>query len=58
MNSRPIWVEEDMYVLRYEMSLDRVEHERVVYGILDWLGDVGGLLEALSYISGAILFLF
>ena len=54
--SRPIWEREDLYMVRYEMSLDKVEHERTVYGILDWLGDVGGLLEALIYISTALLF--
>ena len=34
------------FQLRYEFNLDKVVGERVIYGILDWLGDVGGFLEA------------
>ena len=31
----------------YEMNLDSVWHERKVYGFLDWLSDIGGLVSAL-----------
>ena len=31
----------------YEMSLDLVEHQRQVYGFLDWLSDCGGLASAM-----------
>ena len=37
------WVEHDA-------SLTQIE--RVTYGLLDWLGDVGGLLDGLKLIGG------
>ena len=32
--------------------------ERAVYNILDLIGDVGGLIDGIGYITSAILFLF
>ena len=32
---------------RYEVSNSITHNERTIYGLLDWLGDVGGLLEML-----------
>ena len=37
--------------LRYMMSLDELTHSRVVYNLLDYLGDVGGCLDALKYLG-------
>ena len=36
----------------YEMSLDMYEHQRQIYGILDWLSDCGGLASSLIAILG------
>jgi len=32
-----------------------VHHHRSVYSVLDWLGDVGGLFDALTLIARALL---
>ena len=32
--------------------------ERVIYGALDWLGDIGGFNEALVWIVSAVIYLF
>ena len=42
----------------YEMHLDLTSHERIVYGVLDWLSDVGGLVSALMAAFAVILRLF
>ena len=34
-----------------------VEHKRVIYGLLDFLGDLGGLREALMSIGSTLLYL-
>ena len=34
-------------IISYELSLDRTLIQRNVFSFLDWLGDVGGLLEIL-----------
>ena len=44
--------------MRYEFSPHLRVGERVVYGILDWLGDIGGFLEAEIWIVGVVLFFF
>ena len=38
------------------MNLQRID--RAVYNGLDWLGDLGGLYEALAVVLGAIVTLF
>ena len=38
----------------FEMSLDLVEHQRQVYGFLDWLSDCGGLASALTAMIGIL----
>jgi len=38
-----------------EISPDIVNHTRSVYSVLDWLGDVGGLFDALNLIARALL---
>ena len=40
--------------LTFEFDLTFYEIERTAYNILDWFGDLGGLLEALLVIFGAI----
>ena len=39
----------------FNVSPDTVFHERSVYTVLDWLGDVGGLFDALKLISSVIV---
>jgi len=38
-----------------EISPDIVHHHRSVYSVLDWLGDVGGLFDALTIIARVLL---
>ena len=33
------------------MSMDELNHSRIVYNLLDYLGDVGGCLDALKYLG-------
>jgi len=35
----------------FNMDLNRVNWNRQTYSLLDWLGDLGGLADALRYIS-------
>ena len=37
------------------MNLDEIRVERVIYGFFDYLGDLGGFNEALSWIGLLIL---
>ena len=37
------------------MSLDKKRWSRQTYSLLDWLGDLGGLYDALRVICGAII---
>ena len=37
----------------YEFDLTYHEMQRTAYNILDWFGDLGGLLEALMIVFGA-----
>ena len=41
-----------------QVSQDQVQHARSVYTILDWLGDVGGLIDALKLIAHLLVALF
>ena len=38
----------------FEMNMDLWQHERKVYGLLDWLSDCGGLASALIAIIGLL----
>ena len=42
----------------YELSHKRQVYYRQVYGLLDWLRDIGGLFGALSGISIALVLIF
>ena len=37
------------------MHKDRINWNRQTYSLLDWLGDLGGLIDALVYLSKAIV---
>ena len=39
------------------MSNDVIEHSREVYDVLDYIGDVGGLFDGITYIVRAFLYL-
>ena len=39
----------------FNISPDTFSHERSVYTVLDWLGDVGGLRDALKLIVSALV---
>ena len=38
--------------------MDEVEHVRIIYSLLDVLGDIGGLSDALWLIGKLIVFLY
>ena len=43
-------------VVSFEVSLNRIKIQRFVFSFLDWLGDVGGLLEIL-FISFSLIYM-
>lgn len=56
--TRPYEADDDIQVsIIYERDLDFHRVDREVYSILDWLGDVGGLYEAVQIICGTLLYL-
>ena len=53
--TRPYEVEDAVHMtIAYELSLDRILIQRNVFSFLDWLGDVGGLLEILFILYSLI----
>ena len=40
------------------MSLDQKNWTRETYGLLDWLGDLGGLFDAMRYIAHVLVLPF
>ena len=42
---------------RFMMSLDELTHTRIVYNLLDYLGDIGGCLDALKYIGAFLVWI-
>ena len=44
--------------IEFVLSPDVIEHKRQIYGPLDFLGDVGGLADALIGISSFIMSLY
>ena len=38
-------------VIMYELDLNLHVIDRQVYSVLDWMGDIGGLLEAMLYLG-------
>ena len=54
MPSRPYEFFDDVHtVVSYEFDLNLYEVDRSTYSFLDWLGDLGGLKEALIIIFGS-----
>ena len=49
------WRDDKIASFSFEMSLDTKQYSRSVYSILDFLGDVGGLLSILLPIGGAFI---
>ena len=43
--------------MRFIRKLDVIDHSRVIYGPLDYLGDIGGLTDALTGIGSALIFM-
>ena len=39
----------------FEVNLNRIQLRRRVYSLLDWVGDVGGLFEAMSVIAALLI---
>ena len=46
------------FMIRYEMNLNVDKIDRTIYGTLDWLGDIGGFNEALSWLTQLIMYFF
>ena len=58
VKTRPYEYRDSVHLsISYERRLDLFRVERDVYNMLDWLGDVGGLRDALFMIGAFILFL-
>ena len=56
---RPYEFRDNVHIqVTFEFDLDFTVTDRQVYSILDWLGDTGGLVEALFFIGGTVLILF
>ena len=56
---RPYEFKDNVHLqITFEFDLDLTVIDRQVYSILDLLGDIGGLGEALFFIGGALLLLF
>ena len=41
--------------ITFEFDLTLYEMERTAYNVLDWIGDIGGLLEALLVFFGGFI---
>ena len=53
---RPYEFFDDVHMeIVYEVNLDLRRLRRSVYSLLDWIGDVGGLFEAMSVVFGLIV---
>ena len=52
------WTDDIHVTITYEFDLDLYRIDRETYNTLDWLGDLGGLYEALMIILGLIYGLF
>ena len=53
--------EDDPFVafeVTFMLNKSRTIHKRSIYTALDWLGDVGGLLDGLRLIGGVVMFFY
>lgn len=56
---RPYEFPDDVHtIVSYEFDLNMYRIDREAYNTLDWLGDLGGLKEALAIVFGAVITLF
>ena len=56
---RPYEFDDDVHiVISYEFDLNLYRVDRDAYNILDWLGDIGGLKEALTIVLSAFIAVF
>ena len=56
---RPYEYYDDVHIaVAYEFDLNLYRIDREAYNLLDWLGDLGGLKEAIMIILGFIFGLF
>ena len=56
MKKRPYEFKDNVHIqITIEFDLDLTVIDRQVYSVLDWLGDTGGLGEALFFLGGALL---
>ena len=44
--------------IMYELDMDLDVIDRQVYSVLDWMGDIGGLLEAMLYLGMFLVTVF
>ena len=56
---RPYEYFDDVHTaVAFELDLNMYRIDRSAYNLLDWLGDIGGLLEALAIIFTVLFLLF
>ena len=56
---RPYEFDDDVHiVISYEFDLNLYRVDRDAYNILDWLGDIGGLKEALTIVLSTFIAVF
>ena len=56
---RPYEYDDTIHIaIAYEFDLNMYRVDREAYNTLDWLGDLGGLNEAIMIIFGSLLGLF
>lgn len=59
IGKRPYEFPDNVHVsVAIELQSDLTVLNRQVYSVLDWLGDIGGLSEALFFIGATVLMLF
>ena len=49
------FIENSLLEIKIILSNDQVNHQRAIYNFLDFLGDVGGLLDALKVIAWSLV---
>ena len=44
--------------MRIEVDTQIVKHSRQIYNLLDWVGDIGGLIDGLTAIGGFFMIIY
>ena len=58
LTTRPYEKNDNVHIrISFERDLNKINIERTAYGILDMLGDVGGLHDALKAICGFLVWI-